>query len=261
MLSTNFVPGAPNWVDLGTPDVGIAAKFYGSVFGWEFQSAGPDAGGYGMLTLDGKTVAAVGPLMEEGALPSWTIYFQTQNADATAEAIREAGGVVRAEPFDVFTEGRMGQFSDPGGARFAVWQPGQTRGLGAVSDPGTLCWTELHTEDPAAASAFYQSVFGWATQDAPMGGFNYTLIRPSGGGGDSSQGGMMPISPEMAAAGVTTHWRPYFEVAECDAVTAMAAEQGGAVVMPAQDVPEVGRMAWLADPAGAPFAVITSVAQ
>ncbi len=259
MLSTNYVPGAPNWVDLGTPDIDGAAAFYGALFGWQFQSAGPDAGGYGMLTLEGKTVAAVGPLMEPGVAPSWTIYFETENADATADAVKQAGGVVRAAPLDVFTAGRMGQFTDPAGARFAVWQPGQTRGLEAVSDPGTLCWTELHTSDPAAAASFYQAVFGWVTQDVPMGDFNYTLIRPSGGGEDSSQGGIVPISPEMAAAGTTPNWLPYFEAADCDAVVAKAAEQGGTVAMPAQDVPNVGRMAWLADPAGVAFAVITSV--
>ena len=154
MLSTNYVPGAPNWVDLGTPDVDAAAAFYGAVFGWKFQSAGPDAGGYGMLTLDGKTVAAVGPLTEQGAAPSWTIYFHTADADATASAVTAAGGTVRSGPFDVFTAGRMAHFSDPAGALFAVWQPGDINGLDAVTDPGTLCWTELHTPDQAAAKAF-----------------------------------------------------------------------------------------------------------
>ena len=47
MLSTNFADGAPVWVDLGTPDVARAAGFYGSVLGWQFESAGPEAGGYG----------------------------------------------------------------------------------------------------------------------------------------------------------------------------------------------------------------------
>jgi predicted enzyme related to lactoylglutathione lyase len=60
---------------------------------------------------------------------------------------------------------------------------------------------------------------------------------------------------------MTTTWLAYFEVADCDAVVAKTAEHGGSVVMPAQDVPEVGRMAWLGDPAGAAFSVITSVAQ
>ena len=144
MLSTNFVPGAPSWVDLGTPDVEAAAAFYEAVLGWKFQSAGPDAGGYGMFTLDGKTVAAAGPLGEPGASPSWTVYFHTPDANATAEAVKQAGGSVRAEPFDVFTAGRMAQFADPAGAEFAVWQPGDVKGLDAVNDAGTLAWTERY---------------------------------------------------------------------------------------------------------------------
>jgi uncharacterized protein len=260
MLTTNYAPGAPSWVDLAAPEVDAAVAFYGAVFGWRFQSAGPDASGYGMFTLGGKTVAAVGPLMEQGAAPSWTLYFHTPDANATADAVKRAGGAVRAEPFDVFTAGRMAQFTDPTGAFFAVWQPGGTTGLDAVTTPGTLCWTELHTTDPAAAKPFYAAVFGWVTQDMPMGDFSYTVIRPAGSGEDSSQGGIMPLSPEMTAGGSSSRWWPYFEVADCDAVAATVAEQGGTVTAPAQDVPGVGRFASLADPAGAAFAVITSVA-
>src|SRR6185369_15658046 len=98
MLSTNFADGAPAWVDLGAADVARAAGFYGSVFGWKFEPAGPEAGGYGMFTQDGKVVAAAGPLTEPGAAPSWTLYFKTSNADAAAEAVAKAGGTVRAEP-------------------------------------------------------------------------------------------------------------------------------------------------------------------
>ena len=87
MLTTNYVPGAPVWLDLGTPDVDASAPFYGALFGWEFQSTGPEGGGYGMFTLGGKTVAAAGPLTEEGASPAWTLYFHTFDADTTAKAV------------------------------------------------------------------------------------------------------------------------------------------------------------------------------
>jgi len=260
MLSTNFLPGAPNWVDLGTPDTGAAAAFYGALFGWQFQSAGPDAGGYGMFTRDGKTVAAAGPLSEPGAVPSWTLYFYAPDADAATAAVRKAGGTVRMEPMDIGPEGRMAQFSDPAGAQFAVWQPGRTTGLQSVSDPGTLCWTELHTPDAAAAKGFYQSVFGWGSEDTSMGEFTYSVLTPAGGDDSSGQGGVMPISPEMAAAGAQPQWWPYFAAADCDAVAAEAAGRGGTVIAGPQDIPTVGRFAMLADPAGAPFAIITGAA-
>jgi uncharacterized protein len=258
MLSTNYLPGAPIWVDLGTPDIDAAAAFYRELFGWQFLSYGPDAGGYGALTLDGKTAAGLGPLMGEGARPAWTVYFNTGNAEATAESVSRAGGAVRAAPMDVMGQGHMAQFADPGGAGFAVWQPGQTKGLDVVNDPGSLCWTELQSNDPAAAASFYGDVFGWSADETPMGGFSYTLLKPRGGDERSMFGGIMPLTAEMTAAGMSPGWRPYFEVPDCDEAAATAAKHGGTVAAPPMDVPQAGRMAALLDPAGAAFSVITS---
>ena len=258
MLTTDFVPGAPNWIDLGTPDIEAASAFYGALFGWEFRSAGPDAGGYGMFTLGERTVAAVGPLSEQGASSAWTPYFHTTDADATAKAVELAGGTVRFGPFDVFTEGRMAGFTDPTGAQFAVWQPGQTAGLDAVNDEGTLCWTELYTSDPPRAKDFYRSVFGWVTRDIAAGGGTYTLIHPSGGGEEARQGGIMELTEGMRGSGVRPGWRPYFEVADCDGAVATASERGGKVIFGPETAEGIGRMAGLTDPFGAAFSVITS---
>lgn len=261
MLTTDYLSGSPNWIDLGSPDTGAAAAFYQAVLGWGYQSAGPDSGGYGFFTLDGKTVAALGPLTEEGAASAWTVYFATPDADATAKAVEDAGGTVRVGPMDVFTAGRTAAFTDPTGAQFAVWQPGETRGLDAVTVPGTLCWTELYAGDHAVATTFYASVFGWQTREAPMPGMTYTLVRPAGTEEGAELGGIMPISPEMSAGGVTPRWQPYFEAADCDAVVAAAQGHGGKLLMGPVDLPGVGRLAQLLDPFGAPFALITSAAE
>lgn len=139
-------------------------------------------------------------------------------------------------------------------------QPGDVRGLETVNDPGTLCWTELYPGDVAGAKSFYQAAFGWVTEDMPMGDFTYTVIKPADGGEESAQGGMMPLTPDMAAGGTMTSWRVYFEVANCDATVAAGVQHGGTVIVPATDIPGVGRFAMLIDPAGAVFAVITSSA-
>lgn len=258
MLSTDFVFGAPNWIDLGAPDTGAAAAFYGALFGWQLQDAGPDAGGYGFFMRDGAMVAAVGPLDEEGARSAWNIYFQTPDADAAAEAVTKAGGTVRVPPFDVFEEGRMAAFTDPTGADFSVWQPGNTTGIEAASTPGSLSWTELQTSNVAAAKEFYAEVFGWQLRDMPMDGFEYTVARPQGTGEGADHAGMMQISSEMAAGGAVSMWQPYFEVADCDAVCAKAAELGATVFMGAETIEGVGRLAAFGDPAGAAFAIIAS---
>ena len=253
VLTTDYVPGVPSWVDIGTPDTGRAAAFYTGLFGWEAVSAGPEAGGYGFFKQDGKTVAGYGPLMAEGARTAWMIYFQTAEADVTAKSVQQAGGTVSSAPMDVMAAGRMAQFSDPAGAPFAVWQPGGTKGLDAVSDPGTFCWAELHTADPGAARSFYESVFGWHTEDMPMGDMTYTVISTSRP--DSSFGGIVPLMGEPAS-----HWQAYFEVPDCNATVAKAADLGGSVVSGPDDIPGVGRFAALTDPFGAAFSVITSAA-
>ncbi|PYC63911.1 hydroxylase [Streptomyces tateyamensis] len=261
MLTTDFPPGAPNWIDLGSPDPDAAQAFYGGLLDWTYASAGPGSGGYGFFRRDGRTVAALGPLTEEGASSAWTVYFCTDDTDRTAQLVAEAGGALRFGPYDVFGEGRMAGFTDPGGARFAVWQPGSTTGLDAVTEVGTLCWTELHTTDPEAAKPFYRSVFNWIEQDVPFGDFTYTVVTPTDGGTDASQGGIVTLVDEDRAAGATPFWLPYFEVADVDAAVARAEQLGGGRRGDPVDAPDVGRFVQLTDPQGAVFAVIASASE
>ncbi|MEC4017512.1 VOC family protein [Streptomyces sp. H27-D2] len=260
MLSTRYVPGAPLWLDLGSPDIDATGAFYSGLFGWEFQRGGPEVGGYSLFKLGEKTVAAVGPLTAEGAKPAWGTYFHTPDAEATAKSVEQAGGSVRFEPFDVMELGRMGGFADPAGIEFCVWQPGVNKGLDTVTEPGSLCWVELHTPDPDAALAFYRSVFDWAVETLDMTGMTYHMLSPSGGGQAESFGGIAPLFGEQGTFSAEPFWLPYFEVADCDATVARAKELGGTVRMPASDMPGIGRSAQLADAHGAVFSVITSSA-
>ncbi|MFI0469555.1 VOC family protein [Saccharopolyspora sp. 5N102] len=260
MITTDFVVGSPCWLDLGVPDVDAAAAFYGSVFGWELQSFGPDAGGYGLFRLDGKTVGAVGRLTEEGARPAWMIYFKTADADATAQAVQQSGGTVRAGPFDAAGEARMAQLTDPSGGQFAVWQPGKNPGLESVDKPGTLTWIELYTTDAATAKEFYGALFAWQTEDVPLpgGGGAYSLITPSGAGQERMHGGIMELPAEhLALAGGRPYWHPVFGSANCDATVARVTENGGSVQMGPEDAKDVGRLAVCLDPYGADFVVLT----
>jgi predicted enzyme related to lactoylglutathione lyase len=260
MFSTKYVPGAPAWLDLAVPDVGAAATFYEEVFDWESHETGPEDGGYRTFTVGGKTVAAIGPLNEPRAIPAWTLYFYTSDADATAKAVEQAGGTVCRPPFEFFNEGRIASFADPAGAQFAVWQPADAEGMGAIAAPNTLCWCELYTPDSAAAKAFYQAVFGWTTEDVPMSGFTYTVVRSSGGEYGTEQGGILELTEGMVDAGIRTHWLPYFEVTDCDTMAADAAGLGALVSLPPEEIEGIGRLVQLVDPFGAPLSLIASEA-
>jgi predicted enzyme related to lactoylglutathione lyase len=262
MLTNDYVPGAPNWVDLGSRDTAAAAAFYRALFGWEFQPGGPESGGYGMFQLAGQTVAALGPLQDENARPAWTVYFASADADATTKAVEQAGGGVRFPPMDVFDQGRLAGYTDPGGAEFAIWQPGTTKGLDRVG-AGALCWTELYTADAARAKEFYTAVFAWDTEDVPLPSGpdgapsgTYTVVSRAGGGQEGSHGGIMQLAPNLLPDG-TAYWQPYFAVADCDAVVGRGTERGATVLMPPTDMQGVGRIALLRDPERAFFAVLS----
>lgn len=259
MITTEFAPGSPCWLDLGAPDVGAAAAFYGAVLGWEYEPMeGEDMEG-GMFRKDGKIVAGLGELTEEGARSAWMIYYSVPDADVTTQAVERAGGTVRVATMDLDEWGRMAQYSDPLGGQFAVWQPGKDAGVELVDEPGSLSWTELYTSHAAAAKGFYGDVFDWQFSDVQMpgGGGTYSLITPAGLPQERMHGGLMEVPAEgLALAGGQPYWHPVFAVTDCDAAVAKVTENGGSVQMGPDDAEGVGRLAVCLDPSNADFVVL-----
>jgi hypothetical protein len=126
---SDYAPGTPCWVDLGSPDLDASIEFYGSLFGWDVpESASSEAtGGYRQAMKGGKPVSGMMPLMQEGQPPAWTSYVSVADAAATAAKVSEAGGSVIAEPMEVLDLGSMAVFADPTGAVFGIWQPTTSR--------------------------------------------------------------------------------------------------------------------------------------
>ncbi|GGO80783.1 VOC family protein [Nonomuraea cavernae] len=251
MLTTQFVPGSPCWIELDSPNIDVTERFYGGLFGWEFQEQVPE---YAFCQIGGRTVAGIGALMGEAVTSAWIPYFQVRECEATTRAIELAGGAVLMPPVDLEPQGEMAQFDDPAGARFAIWRPAGIPGVELVNEPGSLAWIELHVPDTTAIRGFYESVFGWRFEDVPMGDTTYALISPAGcaPGADPSVGGVTPLG-----LGDRPHWLAYFAVSDCDATVAGCRELGGTVHAPAEDVKGVGRMALLVDPHDARFAVVS----
>src|SRR4051794_41818069 len=121
---TSYPPGTPSWVDLSTPDVDGAARFYGSLFDWDASEAGPaeETGGYRMFALRGKQVAGLGPGQQEDQPPAWTTYIASSDADDTARRASEAGGQVFMPPFDGMGAGRMTMIANAPGAALGAQQ-------------------------------------------------------------------------------------------------------------------------------------------
>ena len=118
---------------------------------------------------------------------------------------------------------------------------------------GSFIWYELVSPDPVASKAFYDTVVGWDIEPEPAGDMDYRMIRMGNGG---NAGGVMRLTDEMRGHGARPVWLGYVGVDDVDATVAAATADGGTVVIPAFDIPNVGRIAMLADPQGAPFYVM-----
>jgi uncharacterized protein len=267
----SYMPGVQCWIDSSQPDPEAAVAFYRGLFGWDFENVMPPGSGgkYFIARLRGGDVAAVGS-QAEGGPPSavWNTYVWVDSADEAASKVRDAGGRVVTNPFDVMDAGRMAVLTDPEGAAFCVWQARQHKGAGVVNEAGSLNFNGLNTRDPERAKRFYGSVFGWemlAIDGAGMwrlpGYGDFLELSDPGLRKRMAESGapkgfedvvatVNPIAEDQAD--VPAHWSVTFAVDDADGTAKKAAELGGQVVVPPFDAPWV-RMTVITDPQGASF--------
>ena len=158
-----------------------------------------------------------------------------------------------SEPFDVGANGRTAVVTDPQGAAISLWEAKGLSGIGVEGEIGALCWTELATTDVAGAMRFYGDLFGWTFKKSAAAD-DYTEIAVGG----NFVGGILAF--EASSGPMPPAWGPFFRVADCDVTVAEAKARRARPLAGPSDVPNFGRYAYLCDPQGALFAVISFAA-
>ncbi|HVE01777.1 MAG TPA: VOC family protein [Sphingomicrobium sp.] len=120
---------------------------------------------------------------------------------------------------------------------------------------GDYIWYELMTPDPEGSKAFYDAVVGWNIGKAEEAYNGYRMIGTDGG----FAGGVLPLNAEMQQHGARPTWLGYIHVTDVDQSIKSIEQAGGKALMPATDIPNVGRIAMVADPQGAPFYVMKPI--
>jgi predicted enzyme related to lactoylglutathione lyase len=108
---------------------------------------------------------------------------------------------------------------------------------------GVPCWTDVLVPDPDAVQDFYGDVFGWDFTDPTENGYRVARIN----GLDVAGVGRVESAPPS--------WNTYVSVESADAASERAVEDGGTLLVGPFDVPPAGRLAVIADPTQAVFAV------
>ena len=250
--------GAISWHEYLAADVPSALKFYTELLGWGTSDMPlPDDEIYTLLHSKSKHV---GGLMAcpPGVPACWTYYVTVSDIQKLLEE-NELNLVV---PLNDTMVGPFAGFLDPEGAYMSVIQyhDGNEQGDEAIADTqeaflthGAFSWFELQAADPKAAADWYSKLFGWTITEAQMPGGSYYVISVEG----VKIGGIM----KHVAPNIPSHWNCYVTVEDVDAVQAKAAELGATITAPAFDLPEVGRLLHICDPAGAALAFATWLPQ
>lgn len=117
---------------------------------------------------------------------------------------------------------------------------------------GRFVWHDHISADVERAKAFYTELLGWETETWKPGEMDYPMIKAGG----QMHGGFGP-----AQGGAPSHWLGHVLVDDVDAAVARAEGAGGGTLAEPMDIPDVGRMAVLADPQGAVFSVFTPLGE
>jgi predicted enzyme related to lactoylglutathione lyase len=120
--------GTPAWFELFTRDYPASVAFYRDVFGWDTQTVGdtPEFR-YTIMQHGPEQLAGImdaSAFLPEGAPAGWSVYFGTDDADASlAEVTRLGGSVIR--PAEDTPYGRLAEAADPTGVHFKLVAPNE----------------------------------------------------------------------------------------------------------------------------------------
>jgi predicted enzyme related to lactoylglutathione lyase len=145
------------FVELVTPDLAAAERFYGGLFGWTFRDTQAGTFKYAEASLDGHTVAGMvhrDVPAGEKRQPAWLTFIAVRDVDAAKAAAVKNGAKVLFEPHTIPNRGREAIFTDPQGATFAVLASSSGDPPDELADPGEWIWSSLLTSDPPSTRTY-----------------------------------------------------------------------------------------------------------
>ncbi len=253
--------GSPVWVDLTVPDLDDVKPFYEIIFGWDFEDYGEEFGHYHMITNGGAHVG--GAMSQSGDGPgqtaAWSVYLKSNDITQSLTDTAAAGGAVLVPAMPVGDLGQMAVVTTPGGEALGIWQNGTFGGFTMTRTVGSPVWFEVMSFDFDADAEYYRRVWGWQPtlldMDGPDAGGESTRTRYANNRpGEAATAGLCEAEPSWFPEGTPSYWRAYFIVEDADEAARTITSLGGSVLDGPMDTP-FGRLATVADPAGATFQI------
>jgi uncharacterized protein len=239
------------WFDLFTRDLPAVRQFYEALLGWSFHET-PGAEDRVMTIEYGGVPIGNAVAMDRAKIENqqsrWLSYMSVMDVDQSVLRVQQSGGSVYMPARDLPDRGRVAVVLDPQGAPFALVASATGDPPDNGFDRNAFFAAELWARDRKTAITFYQAVVGYALELADLGDDSiYHLLVKNG----VPRAGVVQIPWEN----VKPNWVPYIAVEDVDAVTAKVEALGGRLLIEPDPNIRAGRVAIIADPSGAVFAI------
>ena len=232
------------WHTLNSSDVEKAKRFYSELLGWDVEATTIGEHEVSIISADG-TGHGDFQQASDGVPSHWLAHVRVDSVDEAVRRAEAQGGKALVDPFDMPEVGRFGIVRDPQGAVLSTYTPESEFPVGT----GIFLWDELISDDVEASKRYYKAVVGWSADAMDMGEFVYTIFKR----GPNDEMGSAGMFPKREGMEMPNAWVTYIATDDVDATIAKGEQLGATVHVPAMDVPNVGRLAMLADPTGAAF--------
>jgi predicted enzyme related to lactoylglutathione lyase len=247
-------PGKMIWVDLTTPDLATAEKFYGGLFGWTFERIRAGENTYAVAMLDGRPIGGV----VEKTIPAgqhqqsaWLTFLATNDIDGVKRLALSHGAKVLRDIKSYPMRGRQCVLLDPEGAVFGLLASSSGDTPDYLPAAGDWIWSSLHAKDAGMEAAFYQNLLGYDVFDLPSDDGLEHLILSTDNYARASANDL-----ERGSARRHSHWLNFVRVQNAAETAAKVVALGGRVLVEPRADRHGGMLAVVADPAGAPFGLM-----
>lgn len=244
------IPGKFVWHNLVTGDGEAARRFYGALFGWEFDVL--EDGRYSIITYQGRTLGGILDTSKKNRTTPkrghWLSAMSVANLDASLAAVDRAGGKQLEAPIDVSGVGRVVTVADADGALFHLLSSERGDPPDVEPQVHSWLWHELLANDAAVALKFYEGAFGYlATAPKKDPASEYRVLWSAG----EPRAGILQNPFERTRSA----WIPYVRVDDPAALAERVTELGGRVIVAPRPEVRDGTLALIVDPSGAPLAL------
>ena len=242
------------WMQLVTPDLQAAQRFYGALFGWTFEVRRP--GVYAIAQQGGEPVAGLlqarGGTAATGSRAGWLTFLSVHDVAHSVQSVQSQGGRLLSAPHR-YPRGEMALCVDPQGAAFGVIARSDGDLEDALAPPGEEIWATLITSDPDRDAAFYQDVFGYEVFDLPsdaaLDGQHLVLSTEQFARASIDS---LPVGHPNAHP----RWLDYIRVDDVTATAQRAQTLGGRLLVAPHPDRHGGQLAVIADPNGAVLGIL-----